>query len=67
MAILLSEKFGVFLKEWKRIDERIMWIWLKIEGIWVMVVQVYAHTAWGSKMSSSSSYKRLLGTWHRGT
>ena len=64
---MLSEKFGALFKEWKCIDEQIMWIWLKVGGIRVMVVQVYAPTARGSKMSSSSSYKRLLGTWHRGT
>ena len=38
VAILLSEEFGVFLWEWRCIDERITWIQLKIEGIWVMVV-----------------------------
>ena len=33
VAILLSEKFGVFLREWRCIDERITWIQIKIEGI----------------------------------
>ena len=42
VAILLSETFGVFLREWKCIDERNTWIQLQIDGIWVMVVQVYA-------------------------
>ena len=44
VAILLSEKFGAFLKEWKCIDELVTWIQLKLEGIWVKVVQVYALT-----------------------
>ena len=34
----------MFLREWRCIDERITWILLKIEGIWVTVVQVYAPT-----------------------
>ena len=44
VAMLLSEKFDVFLREWRCIDECITWIQLKIEGIWVTVVQVYAPT-----------------------
>ena len=62
MAILLSEKFGVFLKEWKRIDERIMWIWLKIEGIWVMVVQVYAPTDDSSLGIKDEFFQKLQET-----
>ena len=42
MAILLSERFGGSLKDWKCIDERIVWIRLKIEGDWMTVVQVHA-------------------------
>ena len=44
MAVLLSEKFGVFLREWRCNDDHITWIQLKIEGIRVTVVQVYAPT-----------------------
>ena len=29
VAILLSERFGVYLKAWKCVDERIVWVWLK--------------------------------------
>ena len=41
VEILLLETFGVFLREWRCIDERITWNQLKIECIWVMVVQVF--------------------------
>ena len=41
VAILLSERFGRFLREWRCVDERIVWIRLKVEGVWVSVVQVY--------------------------
>ena len=64
---ILSEKFGVFLREWKCIDERITWIQLKIEGIWVTWFRCMHRlktAARGSKMSSSRSYKKLLGAWH---
>ena len=32
VAILLSEKFGTYLREWKCVDKRILWIRLKVEG-----------------------------------
>ena len=44
VAILLSERLGTFLREWKCTDMRITWIQHKIEGICVTVVQVYALT-----------------------
>ena len=44
VAILLLERFGGSLKEWKCVDERIVWIRLKIEGVWMTVVQVHALT-----------------------
>ena len=37
VAILLSRRFGRFLREWRCVDERIVLIWLKIEGVWVCV------------------------------
>ena len=42
VVILLSERFGGSLKECKCVDERIVWIRLKIEGVWMTVVHVYA-------------------------
>ena len=44
VAILLSKRFGRFLREWRCVDEQIVWIQLKIEGVWVSVVQVYGPT-----------------------
>ena len=34
----------MFLREWRCIDEHITRIHLKIEGIWMTMVQVYAPT-----------------------
>ena len=44
VAILLSKRFGRFLREWRCVDEQIVWIQLKIEGVWMSVVQVYGPT-----------------------
>ena len=40
VAILLSKRFDRFLREWRCVDEQIVSIQLKIEGVWVSVVQV---------------------------
>ena len=57
-----SEKFGVFLREWKCIDERITWIQLKIEDIWVTVVQVYAPTEDSSPGIKDEFFQKLQKT-----
>ena len=44
VAILLSERFGRYLKDRRCVDERILWIRLKVEGVWVSLLQVYAPT-----------------------
>ena len=44
VAILLSERFGRYSKEWRCVDERNVWIRLKVEGAWVSLVQVYTPT-----------------------
>ena len=62
VAILLSETFGVFLRDWKCIDEWIMWNQLKIEGIWVMVVQVYAPTDGSSPGIKDEFFQKLQET-----
>ena len=62
VAILLSERFGRFLKEWRCVDERIVMIRLKIEGVWVSVVQVYAPTEDCSDASKDELYLRLQET-----
>ena len=62
MAILLSERFGRFLKEWRCVDERIVTIRLKIEGVWVSVVQVCAPTEDCSDASKDEFFLRLQET-----
>ena len=44
VAILLSERFGRYLKDRRCVDERILWIRLKVEGVWVSLLQVYTPT-----------------------
>ena len=62
VAILLSERFGRFLKEWRCVDERIVMIRLKIEGVWVSVVQVYVPTEDCSDASKDEFFLRLQET-----
>ena len=59
VAILLSERFDSFLKEWKCVDERIVQIQLRIEGVWVTVVQVYAPTKDRSQDVNDEFYVKL--------
>ena len=58
----MSEKFGTFLKEWKCIDVQITWIQLKIEGIFVTVVQVYAPTDDSSLGIKDEFFQKLQET-----
>ena len=51
-----------FLREWKCIDEWIMWNQLKIEGIWVMVIQVYAPTDDSSPGINDEFFQKLQET-----
>ena len=70
VAILLSEKFGGHLKDWKCVDERIVWIRLKIEGVWVTVVQVYAPTEDRCQTVKDDFYAKCRtqwGEWHFAT
>ena len=59
VVILLSERFGRYLKEWRCVDERILWIRLKVEGVWVSLVQVYAPTDDSSVASKDEFFLRL--------
>ena len=59
VAILLSKRFGRYLKEWRCIDERIVWIRLKVEEVWVSLVQVYAPTDDSSVASKDEFFLRL--------
>ena len=62
VAILLSESFGRYLKEWRCVDEQIVWIRLKVEGIWVSVVQVYAPTEDSCVSNKYEFFSRLQET-----
>ena len=44
VAVLLFDRLGRCLKEWKCVNERILRIRLKVEGMWLTVIQVYAPT-----------------------
>ena len=62
VAILLSESFGRYLKEWRCVDERIVWIRLKVEGIWASLVQVYAPTEDNCVSNKDEFFSRLQET-----
>ena len=42
VAVFLTKKMVKCLREWKCINERMVKIKLRIEGVWVSVIQVYA-------------------------
>ena len=44
VAVLLSKRMSACLREWKCVSERIVRVRLRIEGVWVSVIQVYAPT-----------------------
>ena len=44
VAVFLSKKIGKCLREWKCVSEKVVKIRLRMEGVWVSVVQVYAPT-----------------------
>ena len=52
----------MFLREWRCIDECITWIQLKVEGIWVTVVQVYAPTEDSSPGIKDEFFQKLQKT-----
>ena len=62
VAVLLSERLGRCLKEWKCVDERILKIRLKIEGRWLTVIQVYAPTDDSSREVKAEFFGRLQET-----
>ena len=62
VPILLSGRFGAYLKAWKCVDERIAWVRLKVEGVWVTVVQVYAPTEDSSMMVKDEFFQKLQET-----
>ena len=66
VAVLLSERLGRCLKEQKCVKEMILRIRLKVQDMWLTVIQVYAPTDdsnWEVKQSSLQGYRRQLEVW----
>lgn len=57
-------KFGycTCLREWKCVSERIVRVRLKVEGVWLTVVQVYAPTEDSNKEVKADFFTRLQET-----
>ena len=62
IAILLSMSFGAFLKEWKCINKRIVLVRLKVKGVWVSLIQVYAPAEDRSQDVKDEFYAKLQDT-----
>ena len=62
IVILLSMSFGAFLKEWKCINERNVLVQLKVKGVWVSLIQVYAPTEDRSQDVKDEFYAKLQDT-----
>ena len=60
--MFLSKKIGKCLREWKCVSERIVKIRLRIEGVWVSVVQVYALTEDSNEEVKEGFYEQLQTT-----
>ena len=65
VTILLSEKFGRYLREWRCVDERSVLDSLRIVSVWVSVVQVYAPTEDCSVSGKDEFFLRLQETAER--
>ena len=62
VAIFLSKRVSQSLKEWKCINERIVRIRLRIEDVWMSVIQVYATTEDSKNEVKDDFYEQLEGT-----
>ena len=62
VAVFLSKKMGKCLREWKCVSERIVKIRLRVEGVWVSVVQVYAPTEDSKEEVKEGFYEQLQTT-----
>ena len=60
--MFLSKKIGKCLREWKCVSERIVKIRLRIKGVWVSVVQVYAPTEDSKEEVKEGFYEQLQTT-----
>ena len=59
VAIFLSKWVSQSLKEWKCINERIERIRLRIEDVWISVIQVYAPTEDSKNEVKDDFYEQL--------
>ena len=62
VAIFMLERVSQYLREWKCVSKRIVKIRLRIEGVWVSVIQVYAPTEDSKNEVKDSFYEQLEGT-----
>ena len=62
VAVFLSKKMVKCLREWKCISERMVKIRLRIEGVWVSVIQVYAPTEDSKEEVKEGFYEQLQAT-----
>ena len=61
-AVFLSKKMVKCLREWKCVSERMVKIRLRIEGVWVSVIQVYAPTEDSKEEVKEGFYEQLQAT-----
>ena len=62
VAVLLSERLDRCLKEQKCVDEMIRRVRLKVEGMWLTVIQVYAPTDYSNREVKAEFFARLQET-----
>ena len=62
VAVLLSRKMVKCLREWMCVSERIVKIRLKIEGVWLSVIQVYAPTEDSKEEVKEGFYEQFQAT-----
>ena len=62
VAVLLSKRMSACLREWKCVSERIVRVRLRIEGVWVSVIQVYAPTEDSRVEMKEEFYEQLQVT-----
>ena len=60
--MLLSKRMSACLREWKCVSERIVRVRLRIEGVWVSVIQVYAPTENSRVEMKEEFYEQLQVT-----
>ena len=62
LAVFLSKKMSGYTKEWKCGSDRIMSVKLRMEVVWVTVIQVYALTEYSKNEVKEGFYEQLQET-----